>query len=202
MNLTIDSPCLLTPSSAGLRMTADEFDAADFEPGWRYELIQGVVVVSPAPLPEERDPNEELGRWLRNYQEFHPLGHHLDRTLHEHDIHVGADRRRADRVIWAGLGRRPDAAETPTIAVEFVSQGKRNATRDYQEKRREYAAIGIREYWVVDRFRRSLTVFELGGGVRVFGESETYSTPLLPGFELSMASLFAAADFWDRTTPG
>jgi len=33
-------------------------------------------------------------------------------------------------------------------------------------------------------------------GARVVGEQEVYATPLLPGFELSLARLFAAADDW------
>lgn len=53
----------LGPHSAGASLTPDEFDAAEFEEGWRDELIHGVLVVSPPPLRKERDPNEELGRW-------------------------------------------------------------------------------------------------------------------------------------------
>ena len=62
------------PGCNGIRMTPREFDRAEFEPGYRYELINGVLVVSPIPSESESDPNEELGRWLRNYQESHPLG--------------------------------------------------------------------------------------------------------------------------------
>jgi hypothetical protein len=57
------------PQCNGVLMTPSEFDRADFEDGWRYELISGVLIVSPIPSLSERDPNEELGRWLRNYQE-------------------------------------------------------------------------------------------------------------------------------------
>lgn len=195
MNTLAEAP-VFGPFSAGSRMSAAEFGTAEFEPGWRYELIRGVLVVSPAPLPQERGPNEDLGHWLKTYQETHAQGFHLDATLPEHDIFVGEDSRRADRVIWAGLGHTPDKDETPTIAIEFVSEGKRNELRDYQEKRIEYAAIGIREYWVIDRFRRTLTVFTLAGGERIVDESESYATPLLPGYELSLRKLFAAADYW------
>ena len=60
---------------AGTLMTPEEFDAIQaWVPGWRYELIHGALVVSPLPREGEADPNEELGRWLRNYQEGHPEG--------------------------------------------------------------------------------------------------------------------------------
>lgn len=189
---------MLGPEAAGVVLSAAEFDAAEFERGPRYELIRGVLVVSPAASAEERGPNEMLGHWLRSYQEHHPQGAALDETLPEHDIHVGDDRRRADRAIWAGLGRLPRLDETPTIAVEFVSAGKRNLTRDYEEKRREYESVGVREYWVFNRFERTLTVFQPGGGKLVIREPGRYTTNLLPGFELPLAKLLAVADRWSQ----
>ena len=36
--------------------------------------------------------------------------------------------------------------------MEFVASGKRNIKRDYEEKRDEYLALGVSEYWVIDRF--------------------------------------------------
>ena len=186
----------LGPGAAGMVLSANEFDVAEVEEGYRYELIHGVLVVSPAPLPQERCPNDRLGHWLCSYQENHPQGSTLDETLPEHDIHVGGDRRQADRVVWAGLGRQPRVDETPTIAIEFVSAGKRNLIRDYDEKQREYASVGVKEYWVLNRFNRTLTVFRTDAKL-VFEESHVYTTPLLPGFELPLAKLFELANRWD-----
>src|SRR5258708_548639 len=85
-------------------------------------------------------------------------------------------------LIHAGLGRMPDwRHETPTLAVEFVSKGRRNARRDYDEKRRECMAIRIAEYWLIDRFRRILTVFRRAGRKVIeitIKQDETNSTPL------------------------
>jgi len=194
-------PLLIGPDANGMRLDPDEFDVADAERGWRYELIRGVLIVSPAPLEEERDPNEELGFLLRSFKDHHPEGAALDKTLPEHDIHVGDDRRRADRAIWAGLGRHPRRNETPTIIVEFVSAGRRSRQRDYEEKRDEYRQLGVQEYWIIDRFQRTLPVHARRGDVDtslVVAESETYATSLLPGFELPLARLIALADGWDE----
>ena len=157
--------------------------------------------MSPTPSRKERHPNEELGRWLWNYQEEHPQGSSLDLTLPEETIETKQNRRRADRAIWAGLGRDPEEGEAPTIVVEFVSSGKVNQERDYVAKRAEYREIGVREYWVIDRFRRTLTVFSFGGESdqeRVIPEKQTYETPLLPGFELPLARLLTLADRWAK----
>jgi Uma2 family endonuclease len=84
----------------------------------------------------------------------------------------------------------------PTIAVEFVSRTARDRRRDYIEKRQENREAGVKEYWIVDPFSRRMTVAFADGTERVVAESETYTTPLLPSFELPLATLLARADAW------
>jgi Uma2 family endonuclease len=187
--------------SAGILLTPEEFDAALFRRGPRYELINGVLVVSPSPMKQERDPNGYFGYLLRKYEEEHPEGHSLNLTLSEETIHSTPNRRRADRVIWAGLGRLPLEDDPPTIIVEFVSKGRAARERDHITKRVEYGMIGTREYVIVDRFQRTMTVVDYSqpdAAPRVLGEKDTYTTPLLPGFALPVARLFALADRWDK----
>jgi len=192
---------LIGPEANGRLMTPAQFDRAEFEDGRRYELINGVLVVSPLPSESEADPNEELGSWLRNYQEYHPQGSALDATLGERLVRTGRNRRRPDRLIWAWLGRLPRQNEKPTAIVEFVSSGKRNRKRDYETKRIEYRKIKVQEYWIIDRFERVMVVFKKQAGriVRVeIGANETYTTEMLPGFELPLAKLLALADRWEK----
>ena len=202
MNATVQlETFVLGPEHNGFRMTADEFDAiAEWDELYNYELIHGVVIVNPIPSPEERDPNEELGYLLRSYRDRDPQASHLDGTLTEEYVRTADSRRRADRVIWAGLARQPDpATDVPTIVVEFVSKGRRNWQRDYVEKRDEYLALGVQEYWVIDRFQRTMTVFKKTGERTIeipVGESETYKTEILPGFELPLSRLLEVADRW------
>jgi Uma2 family endonuclease len=191
--------------SAGMTMTPEEFDALepeDFDDRYRYELIRGVLVVTPPAGNAEVDPNEELGYLLRSYQEHHPQGSALDVTLSQRTVPTTANRRRCDRAIWAGLGRLPDEEkDIPTIVVEFVSASRRDHRRDYEEKLRECLAAGVLEYWIIDRFRRIMTVNRKGpGGVvsQVIRETESYQTDLLPGFVLPLARLLAKADQWPR----
>lgn len=202
MSTAVEDKLALRPGMAGALLTPREFDAAEWDgEGEIFELVNGVLVVSPPPLEEERDPNEQLGYLLRLYRQQHPKGAALDRTLPEHLIRTRRSRRRADRAIWAGLGRKPRRKEVPTIAAEFVSKDRRDWTRDYRVKKREYKAIGIKEYWIIDRFRRIMTVFVNEPGREaeiVVREKDVYRTPLLPGFELPLAQLLAIADEWDE----
>lgn len=205
MSTVLEGKLDLRPEMNGAQLTTKEFDAAEIDDELHvYELINGVLIVSLPPLEEERDPNEELGHWLRAYREQHPQGAALDRTLAQQRVRTRRSRRIADRVIWAGLGRKPRRDEAPTIVAEFVSKDRRDWLRDYKVKKREYKAIGIKEYWIIDRFRRIMTVVidEVGGSREVIvRENEIYRTPLLPGFELPLAQLLAAADYWEEPAP-
>lgn len=69
--------------------------------------------------------------------------------------------------------------------------------RDYEQKRDEYLAAGVREYWVIDRSRRILTVYRpglVGPTHQVVTDRDTYQTDLLPGFLLPLARLLAKTD--------
>jgi len=194
----------LTGSSNGMLMTPEEFDAVtDCDDLYVYELIHGVLIVSPPPGESERDPNEELGHLLRLYRGTHAQGAVLDKTLSEQYIVLPDSRRRADRTIWVGLGRVPNPqTDVPAIIVAFVSKRKRDRIRDYEEKKREYRAIGVLEYWIIDRFERTMTVFKNspdGPSEVVVKAEEVYRTPLLQGFELPLAQLLKVANDWAGT---
>ncbi len=193
----------LGPRSAGVLLTTEEFDRARFVAGWRYELINEVLVVSPIPSRNERDPNDELGFSLRAYKQFHTQGSALDATLAEETIETKKNRRRADRVIWAGLGHLPGPHEPPTIIIELVSKGKINQERDYVAKRAEYREIGVKEYWIVDRFSKTMTVCRFAADREqeqelVIAADQTYSTTLLPGYELPLRRLLELAEQWGQ----
>jgi Uma2 family endonuclease len=201
MSTIASFPIVLGPELAGIFLTPEEFDAIEeADRAYRYQLINGRLIVTPPPREAERGANEELGRNLLNYRDAHPQGSALDDTLPEQTVVTRTNRRRADRVIWTGLGRPPDPRrDQPSIVAEWVSESKRDWQRDYVEKLQEYRDSGIAEYWVFDRFRRTLTVYR---GTReapeevLVPEGEIYRTSLLPGFELVLAQLLAVADRW------
>jgi Uma2 family endonuclease len=186
------------PGSAGRLMTTERFDAIrpeQLQRGYRYELINGVLVVSPQPGEGELAPNDELAALLRVYRKTLAHCGLIDQTLPEQTV-PATNRRRADRVIWTGLGRAPDFKnDIPSIVIEFVSKRRRDALRDYETKRDEYLAAGVKEYWVIDRFRRIMTVYRLGQiGPTMVTERDMYQTDLLPGFVLPLSELLAESD--------
>jgi Uma2 family endonuclease len=193
---SLAAPSCLGPRSNGMLMTLEEYDATqDWEEGYRYELVHGVLIATPPAGAGERGPNDELGYMIIHYQRSHPNGPIVDDTLPEQTVKTPATRRRADRAIWVGLGRQPvPERDVPTITIEFTSDSSRDRRRDYEAKRDEYAAAGVQEYWVIDRFRRTLTVFRGAASKHVVTEGETYRTPLMPGFELPLDKILERAD--------
>jgi len=194
-----DAEFVLGPESAGILLTPEEFDAIEeYDECYTYELIHGVLVVNPIPSAEETGPNEFLGYLLLKYQIEHSQGRNLDNTLSQQFVRTPTGRRIADRLIWAGQGRMPNLKTDPaSIAVEFVSAGRRNRRRDYEEKRQEYGDAGILEYWIFDRFSRTLTVVVYShskSAETVFQESQTYESPLLPGFVVPLDRILQSAD--------
>ncbi len=85
----------------------------------------------------------------------------------------------------------PWARWIPEIVVEVVSEG--GEKRDYEEKRREYLAAGVKEYWIIDPARRQVLVLQRAGDTFIAGaETVRHVTPLLPAFTLGVPRLFVA----------
>jgi Uma2 family endonuclease len=82
----------------------------------------------------------------------------------------------------------------PELVIEVVSPSSR--VRDYEEKPAEYLAIGVHEFCIVDAKKQALTAKRRVAGEwrdRVVKPPEKYRTPLLPGFALDLAAVFAVA---------
>lgn len=76
----------------------------------------------------------------------------------------------------------------PALVVEVVSPGKENQDRDYRYKRSEYAARGIREYWLVDPKQARVTILTLVDGLyeeASFRDDEALVSPMFPDLKLT-----------------
>ena len=77
----------------------------------------------------------------------------------------------------------------PNLVFEFVSADRADQERDYIAKREEYHRIGVREYVIVDRLKRSVLVLTWDQNdfdERILGPDSVYETPLLPGLKINV----------------
>lgn len=82
------------------------------------------------------------------------------------------------------------------LVMEVVSADDKSHKRDYQDKRRDYAELGVPEYLIVDPQTERITVLALEGNqYRVHGEfapGQQAISALLPEFTVDVAAAFAA----------
>jgi len=137
--------------------------------GKRYEVLEGGLLVTPAPnIPHQR-ASKRLLRQLEDYFEPRGLGEvfsaPIDVILSAHDVLqpdlVVAPRERISKRGIEG---------SPLLIVEIVSPSTER--RDRISKARRYAALGVPHYWLVDPDRHTLECWRK--------ESETYSPVSLP----------------------
>ena len=75
----------------------------------------------------------------------------------------------------------------PRLVIEVVSPGSENRDRDYIQKRQEYAARGIPEYWLIDPERRLVTILQLTNGV--YQESQYQNEDMIRSREFPLLEL-------------
>lgn len=125
-------------------LTVDDLERMP-DDGNRYELVDGRLDVSPAPVSLHSLIETRLTIHLGNLapEEFTVLvgpGVNFDAERSHHRIPDLA-------VIREDVLERPYLTRPPLLAIEVVSP--ESVFRDHHTKRREYARFGIQSYWLI-----------------------------------------------------
>jgi Uma2 family endonuclease len=164
-----------------------------------YELLHGrIVMTPPAGYPHgevESNLQEAVRRAVRAAAWGRVFGSSQGFELPSGDT-VEPDLSIVSSARWAA-GPAPVVGKflrvVPDIVFEILSGA--TASRDRGEKKAIYEASGVREYWLVDARAREITVFALEAGrfgpERVFVDSETALSAVLPGLTVSVADAMA-----------
>lgn len=118
--------------------------------GKRYEVVDGELLVTPAPRYDHQDAVAQLWRRLDEYLQVVRVGH---ATISPADVELDKHTLVQPDVFVVKLveGRRPKNwtdLQGLLLAVEILSPSSARADRTV--KRRRYQREGIPEYWVVD----------------------------------------------------
>jgi Uma2 family endonuclease len=178
------------------RLTYDDLESIPQEQaGDRHELIEGELVVTPAPVPYHQIVSRALFRALDQHVVERQLGLVLFAPV---DVRLTATIVLIPDIIYVAQDRlhiigpkTVDAA--PDIVVEILSPGTRR--RDLEVKRELYARFGVQEYWIADPDARSLMILALQGDqfAALDGdETGILSSRVLPGLTLKTADVFAS----------
>ena len=192
----------LRPSDDGRRMSLEEFEFAEAPEGQLYELNKGVVVMMDVPSLPHAAQVYALREQLSEYNRRVPskikavLGSMECKVL----LQSIESERHPDLSIYCSMPELPNnwATWIPEIVVEVLSPSSRQ--RDYEDKPDEYFQFGAREYWIVDRPEQSMLVHRRVGGrwvKKTVRPPEIYTCRLLPGLEIDIAKVFAAADAFE-----
>lgn len=158
-------------------LTLAERDAIP-ENGYRHELLDGMLVMSPPPRPRHQSVAFELAVLLRSV-----VPRDLKVFLAPFDLRLGERTAIQPDIV---VVRRADVAEgglavAPVLAVEVHSPSTR--TFDLGPKKDLLAAAGCPSYWTIDPAGPELTVWSLDG--------DTYAR----------TTTVAAQETWTATAP-
>jgi Uma2 family endonuclease len=161
----------------------------------RYDILDGVMTMAPAPTVTHQRILFRLARLLDQFVSTQQLGEVLIAPV---DIIIGREplRTRQPDLLFVSnehaiiLGDQVDGA--PDLVAEILSPS--NTRSDLEAKLTDYATLGVRECWLVSPEARSVEVIRLTDGswvrVAISGLGEQVQSQVLPELQLDVAQLF------------
>jgi Uma2 family endonuclease len=149
------------------KMTLEEYLTYNDGTDKRYELDEGYLIL----MPPATGRHEVLVGLLLSY---------FSQIIQQQGLDLYASANGVEFLTSPQQPRKPDVclisrqqteqiwlvsailSTPPVLAVEVVSP--ESVKRDYQIKRREYAQVGVDEYWIVDPLKGKVTVLLLEDG--------------------------------------
>jgi Uma2 family endonuclease len=153
--------------------------------GLRYEVMNGVLIMAPAPTPEHQGVSTLLLVHLFQHCQAIGLGKVFASPL---DVELTPNRVvQPDILVVLNANLDKIAAKrfigAPDLVVEIASPG--TEIYDRLSKYEAYEQAGVSEYWIVNLSDQSIEVYVLEGGVfqllGVFSEKTTIPSNVVPG---------------------
>jgi Uma2 family endonuclease len=149
--------------------------------------------VTPSPRFNHQAISGRIHAAFIRYLDLHPVGEiayapldviFSDYDVLEPDLLFVLNERRSILQDWV--------RGAPDLVIEILSPT--TTTLDRGPKLKAYARFGVSEYWIVDPEERAITVYRMRKKryqlADVFREAQPLTSSLLPGFSLSVGSVF------------
>lgn len=160
----------------------------------RYEIVDGELLLTPAPTPYHQTVAMRVGFILHSFVEREQRGQIFiapcDVVLSRFDVlqpdifFISAER-------GSIIGEKY-ISEAPDLVVEVLSPS--TADRDQVAKARQYAKFGVREMWITDPEAHTIEVFvNSPEGFRreaLYAGADVLRSPIIPGLEIPLDRVF------------
>jgi Uma2 family endonuclease len=167
----------------------------------RYELVGGMLFVSPPPNPPHGDigayMTDALTEYLRKHDKpgrvYHPQ--EAIYTDKDADIYLEPDMMYVSDRLRKKMGRLKRTSAD--IVFEYLSES--TAVYDRTTKADTYLVLGVKELWLVDPVKETIEVRnarkkkgQLFWDTRVFQKGQRAESKVLTGWRVSVSDLFAS----------
>ncbi|MEW5921450.1 MAG: Uma2 family endonuclease [Bacillota bacterium] len=165
------------------------------EPGYRFEILEGILVKEPSPSMHHQRVSRELGcQLITFFNNFDPEGELFFAPL---DVTLATGNVLQPDILFVSGARkevmREERIDGPCdLVVEIMSPTNRR--KDRLRKMEIYRKAGIPHYWLADPEENTLEAFMLRDGnytlVVAGGPGDKFTHPEFPGLDLDLDRVF------------
>ena len=160
----------------------------------RYEIIEGELLMAPAPNLYHQKVSRNLEFLLHNYVKEKGLGEifyaPVDVILDSENVVqpdiVFVSKKRSALLQHGGIMGSPD------VSIEIISPS--STYRDHDQKKLLYQNFGVNEYWIVDPANRVIEIFVLVENIyqlhQISVEKGLVKSKMIDGFEFELSEIF------------
>ncbi len=161
------------------------------EDGYRYELIEGLLTMAPAPYMIHQKISMELTDLIRMYLKKHPIG---DLYYAPVDVELSNKNIFQPDLLFVSKDRLNIITEkrimgSPDLIIEILSESSYEL--DTKIKYKIYEDTGVQEYWIVDPNKKSMIFYQLTDkSFKEIPYDNQYSSRILKDFTINPQNFF------------
>jgi Uma2 family endonuclease len=182
-------------ATASTLMTAEEFEQRP-DDGKRYELIDGELREMAPTVNWHGEVESNLVIRLGGHVQARGLGRVSCGEI-LYIVRRNPDRVRAADIAFIHQERVPPLEARqhimeviPDLVVEVLS--KHDTVEEISDRIDDWLGAGVQMLWIVDPFRRTVTIYQSGRDPVLLGEHGILEgNPVVPGFHCPVAEIFA-----------